>query len=161
MQPANPGRRSHPERLTGSACSGGLGVPVGRVYGVLRERRLIRSATEARKLDEARRRAAKGWEAEPAAPSGVGGRAWAWPADLAAAVVERYAAGESGEAIAEDLGRGQSRVYAPVRERGLLRTLSEASALREERRRRPGCVHCEPELVPAEVAAQVVDICHV
>ena len=39
-----------------------------------------------------------------------------WPAELAA-VVERYAAGESGETIAADLGLDQSRVYSLLRER--------------------------------------------
>lgn len=45
-------------------------------------------------------------------------------------------AGESGETIAVDLGLSHWRVYGFLRERGVLRTLSEACALREARRRR-------------------------
>jgi len=51
-------------------------------------------------------------------------------------VLERYSAGESGETIAVDSGLSHWRVYRFLRERGVLRTLKQASALREERRRR-------------------------
>ena len=125
---------------SGPAIAAGLGVPVRRVYAVLHERGVLRSPSEARKLDEARRRAAKtaaeGQEPGPAAPAGAKPKSWSWPAELADLIEERYSAGESGEAIAADLGVGQSRVYALLRERGVLRTLSQASLLREERRRR-------------------------
>lgn len=120
---------------SGPAVAKALGLPVGRVYGVLRERGVLRPASEARRLEEARRRAVKAERVE-AAPARVDGRVRVIPAELAAAVVERYAAGESGEAIAKDLGLGQGRVYRLLRERGVLRTLKEASALREARRRK-------------------------
>jgi hypothetical protein len=82
------------------------------------------------RLQRARRRAAAEQD-RPKVEAPAWMRVGEWPTEPKTVAVERYTAGESGEAVAEDLGLGQWRVYK------LLRTLSEASALREERRRRP------------------------
>ena len=100
-------------------------VPANRVYRFLRERGVLRSRSEARRVDDARRGmgvARKRTEAGPAARA----RKEEWPAELAAEILARYAAGEPGPAIAEELGLKKGRVYALLRERGVVRTKSEA-----------------------------------
>ena len=72
------------------------------------------------------------------------------PAEVADVVVQRYSAGESGETIAVKLGLSHVRVYKFLGERGVLRTLSEASALREERRRK---AELPKEKQPAQMEA--------
>ena len=81
----------------------GLEVPAGRVYKLLRERGVLRSASEARKLDQACRRGAAEQERPKLAPA-AGKRGKEWAPELQAQVLERYAAGEAGPAIAEALG---------------------------------------------------------
>lgn len=102
-----------------------LGVPANRVYRFLRERGVLRSKSEARRVDDARRGMGV---ARKQAEAGSAGRARevAWPAELAAEVLARYAAGEPGPAIAKELGLTRGRVYALLRERGVVRTMSEA-----------------------------------
>jgi uncharacterized protein (DUF433 family) len=71
-----------------------------------------------------------------------------WPEELVAEVVERYSAGESGEALAAALGLPASSVYGLLRTRGLLRSQRAARQVRERSRLR-----VEPEQKVAHVAA--------
>ena len=102
-----------------------LGVPASRIYRFLRERGVLRSRSEARALSFARQWAGVARKRAEAGPAGRARKA-EWPAELAAEVLERYAAGEPGPAIAAELGLTRGRVYALLRERGVVRTKSEA-----------------------------------
>ena len=85
------------------AIAEGLEVPAGRVYKLLRERGVLRSASEARKVDQGRRRAAAE-QARPPVEAPAGKRDKEWAPELQTQVLERYAAGESGPAIADGAG---------------------------------------------------------
>lgn len=111
-----------------------LGVPASRIYRFLRERGVLRSRSEARALSFALQWAGVERKRAEAGPAGRARRA-EWPAELAAEVLARYAAGEPGPAIAEALGLTRGRVYALLRERGVVRTKSEAKRVAVKRER--------------------------
>ena len=67
---------------------------------------------------------------------------------MAEQVVARYAAGESGPAIAEALGVTPWQVYRLLSDRGVLRSHSEASRLRERGRARPDPAGDIKEILP-------------
>ena len=58
-----------------------------------------------------------------------------WSAETADEVIERYVTGESAPMIAKALAVPRGRVYTLLRERGVLRSLSEAREIEEVRRR--------------------------
>jgi FixJ family two-component response regulator len=72
-----------------------------QVYELLHEHGVVRTIRQARRLQE-EQRANAGY---------VGKRIGELPAEVAEQVLERYAAGEPGVAIAEDLGLAQSSMY--------------------------------------------------
>ena len=76
-----------------------LDVPASRVYRLLGERGVLRSRSEARELQHARRRAAAEQE-RPTVEAPAGKRGKEWMLELKAQVLGRYAAGQSGPAIA-------------------------------------------------------------
>jgi hypothetical protein len=101
-----------------------LGVPAARVYLALKERGAVRSRSEARTVAHARERRARGED----------GAAIELPAGWEAVVVERYAAGESARAVADELGFSQDRVYELLHERGVSWTSGETRKVRKGRR---------------------------
>ena len=74
-----------------------LGVPASRVYRLLKERGVMRSRSEARKVDWARRRAVAGQEL-PTVGAPAGKRDKQWAPELQAQFLQRYAAGDRGGA---------------------------------------------------------------
>jgi DNA invertase Pin-like site-specific DNA recombinase len=116
-----------------------LGVALGRVYRCLKERGAWRDRSEAAKVRHAREKARREREGPPVQAPKPEPRPL--PAEMAESVVERYLAGDTGEAIAADLHIGHGRVYRLLRERGVLRTPAatlrlrvEAGAVRDDRR---------------------------
>jgi phage antirepressor YoqD-like protein len=131
-----------------------LGVPATRIYRLLREAGVLRTPSEARALRYEPRRAARELErleaeAERAQRAQV-------EAELADKVIERYAAGESGPAIAEALGLGAERVYTILRKRGVLRSRVETMQVRAQTGAISDFVGKRAEPLPAEVAAEVL-----
>jgi DNA-binding CsgD family transcriptional regulator len=114
-----------------------LGVPASRIYRFLRERGVLRSRSEARTLSCALQWAGVARKQAEAAPAGRA-RKEEWPAELAAEVLARYEAGEPGPAIAAELGLKKGRVYALLRERGVVRTKSEAKRIGAKGRKAGG-----------------------
>jgi len=93
-----------------------LGCTPSQVFGALR-----RAAIPRRRREEYAR-LVRGWRT--------------WPADVQERAVEFYCAGQSAPAIAQELGVSVNGVYELLRERGVMRTKSEAQRLANERRRR-------------------------
>ena len=107
-----------------------LGVALGRVYRCLKERGVLRNQSEAARVRHARAKARRELEGPPVEAPKSEPRPL--PAELAEKVVERYLAGDTGEAIAADLHIGHGRVYRLLRERGVLRTPAATLRLRVE-----------------------------
>ena len=87
----------------------------------------MRSKSEARKVNQARRWAAAEQE-RPTVEALAGTHGKERAPELKAQVLERYAAGECGPAIAEALDLDEWRVYRMLRERGG-QALSQANPL--------------------------------
>ena len=119
MPPASPARRLHPERLTGSGCSGSLGLAPSSVYRVLEDCEVLRSHAEASRVRKGGRQR----------PEAVGKVQAGLPAELVEQAVTLYLAGDSPRIIGRALGASPTRVYLTLRERGVVRTRSEASRL--------------------------------
>jgi hypothetical protein len=123
------------------AVAAELRLKVEHVSRILDERGVKRSRSEA---------AALAGRAPDSTPPG------ARPADLAAGVLDRYAAGESGVIIAGSLSLAPLSVYRVLEDCGLLRSHGEARRVREEGGRRPSASGSVRGALSAEVVEPAV-----
>ena len=107
-----------------------LELPASSVYRVLRERGVLRTRREAGPTSHPR-----GPRAEPERKAPAAEVREIVPAELAEKVLKRYVAGEAPRVIGLALGVPGNRVYRLRRERGMLRSVSEALRMRAARRR--------------------------
>lgn len=132
-----------------------LGVALGRVYRCLKERGAWRDRSEAAKVRHARAKARRELEGPPVEAPKSEPRPLL--AELAEKVVERYVAGDTGEAIAADLHIGHGRVFRLLRERGVIRTPAATLRLRVE----AGVVRVDArnrgQRLPADVVVEVLE----